>query len=90
MPAARLGNRLRTAKDFGSLAAPISFRDALAQRDQDDAYGLIVVNPAPNTLPSSPYPVYVTGQTQGTLPNSGINNQGSFDAWAAQYSLSPV
>ncbi|MBD1850720.1 SBBP repeat-containing protein [Leptolyngbya sp. FACHB-711] len=56
----------------------------------DDVYSLIVVNPAPNAALNSPYTVYLAGQTQGTFLNGGINNQGSFDAWAAQYSFSPV
>ncbi|WP_088893352.1 SBBP repeat-containing protein [Leptolyngbya ohadii] len=56
----------------------------------DEAYGLAIVNPAPTSLPNSPPLIYLVGQTQGTFPNGGTTNQGNFDAWAAQYSLSPV
>lgn len=57
----------------------------------DEAYGVTVVNPASGAASDSPYTVYVVGQTQGLLPNSGVTqNQGGFDAWVAQYNLSPV
>lgn len=53
----------------------------------DEVYGLTIVNA---TLVGASPLVYLVGQTQGTFPNSGITNQGNYDAWAAQYSFNPA
>ena len=53
----------------------------------DETYGIAVANPANPTLPNQPYTVYLTGQTQGTFPDAATTNQGNYDTWLAQYSI---
>lgn len=53
----------------------------------DEAYGITVANPANPALPNQPYTLYVSGQTQGTFAHAGSPNQGIYDTWLAQYSV---
>lgn len=61
MPADRLGNRLRGARNLGSLAAPVSLRDALDRRDQNDIARLRLGSRSTLTL-----------QVSGIRPRSAI------------------
>ncbi|QYO67502.1 SBBP repeat-containing protein [Leptolyngbya sp. 7M] len=49
----------------------------LGTPQDDEAYA--IVTDSSGTL-------YVSGQTQGTFPTSGSQNQGNYDVWLAKYS----